>query len=133
MSSLPPQRRGGPTAGPGLGPGRGAPKLSPREGAAQAEARLGLPCFHAGQKVQGVFSCVADQFQINNRGVLPACPQCGEIVWAYTGGGPRPVPEGEESAAAAPAAPAAAAKVEEGVKLDAPPPPKVQENVKLEP
>ena len=85
MSSLPPQRRAGPVAGPGQGPGRGAPKLSPREGAEQAEARLGLPCFHAGQKVQGVFSCVADQFQINNRGILTPCrlnfAAVGFTVW----------------------------------------------------
>lgn len=138
MASLPPQRRmgqGGPPSPPGRGgPGAGPPRgnVSPKEGAAQAEARLGLPCFHQGQRVTGIFGCVACQFQINNRKTLPSCPQCGEIVWAYLGGGPRPVPEGEDVPAAAPAA-EAPAKVQEGVKLDAPAPVKVQENVKLEP
>jgi hypothetical protein len=132
LSSLPPQRRGGPQA-PGQGPARGAPKLSPKEGVQQAEARLGLPCFHAGQRVQGIFSCVADQFQINNRGVLPSCPQCGEIIWAYTGSGPRPVPEGEEAQPQQEPAAQGPAKVEEGVKLDTGAPAKVEEGVKLEP
>jgi hypothetical protein len=106
--------------------------LSPAEGANQAEARLGKPCFHAGQTVHGMFGCVACQFQIQNRKTLPTCPECGEIVWAYLEGGPRPVPEGE-TAAPAPQT-AAAPSVEEGVKLDAPAAPvKVEENVKLDP
>jgi hypothetical protein len=49
------------------------------------------------------------------------------------GGGPRPVPEGEDAPAAPAATPAASASVEEGVKLDAPAPVSVQENVKLQP
>ena len=129
--SLPPQRRqaGGPGGGPG---GRTPRNLSPREGAEQAEARSGLPCFHAGQKVAGLFGCVACQFQIRNRGPLPTCPQCGEIVWAYLDQGPRPVPEGEQPGQPpAPAPSASAATVEEGVKLDTPV--TVQENVKLQP
>jgi hypothetical protein len=132
MGSLPPQRRqaGGPGGGPGGRGGRA--NLSPREGAEEAERRLGLPVFHAGQKVPGLYGCVACQFQIRNRGTLPTCPQCGEILWAYLEQGPRPVPEGEEPGATpAPAAEAAAPQVEEGVKLDAPV--SVQENVKLEP
>jgi hypothetical protein len=133
MSSLPPQRRqaGGPGGGPGGRPPRS--NMSVREGAEEAERRLGKPCFHAGQKVPGVFACVACQFQIRNRGVLPSCPDCGEIVWAYMQDGPRPVPEGEEPGAAPQAAQAPAGPVvEEGVKLDAPPV-VVQENVKLQP
>lgn len=131
---LPPQRR---QAGPGRGPGgpggrAGRANLSPREGAEEAERRLGKPCFHAGQKVPGMFGCVACQFQIRNRGTLPTCPECGEIVWAYMEDGPRPVPEGEEPGAAPAAAPAKAGPVvEEGVKLEGPV--SVQENVKLEP
>lgn len=125
---LPPQRRGAPGQGRA---GRG--NLSPKEGAADAEQRLGRPCFHAGQRVPGRFGCVACQFQINNRGVLPTCPDCGEIVWAYMGEGPRPVPEGESapSSAATPARPDAT--VEEGVRLESPGPVRVEENVKLEP
>lgn len=133
MSSLPPQRRqsGGPGGGPG---GRTQGKtLSVREGAEEAERRLNKPCFHAGQKVPGLFSCVACQFQIRNRGVLPTCPDCGEIVWAYMEDGPRPVPEGEEPGAAPRPAAAPAATTQEGVKLDAPAPVVVQENVKLQP
>ncbi len=128
---LPPQRRSGTPAGPG---GRaGKSNLSPKEGAEQAERKLGLPCFHAGQKVKGIYACVACQFRINNRGTLPTCPDCGEMIWAYMGGGERPVPEDEVAApvAAAPAAPSAV--VEEGVKLEAPAPVRVEENVKLEP
>src|SRR5207342_3229231 len=101
--SLPPQRRqGGTGGGPGGGPGgrAGRSNLSPREGAEEAERRLGLPCFHSGQKVQGLFGCVACQKQIRNRGVLPTCPDCGEIIWAYMDQGPRPVPEGQEPGAA---------------------------------
>ncbi len=98
----------------------GGPGLSPAVGAKQAEARIGKPCFYGGQKVQGLFACVACQFQINNRKSLPTCPDCGEIVWAYLGDGPRPVPEGETA--------------EDGVQLDAPSGPvKVEENVKLDP
>lgn len=124
---MPPQRR---AATPG---GRATKSnLSPKEGAEQAERKLGLPCFHAGQKVPGIYACVACQFRINNRGTLPTCPDCGEIIWAYMGGGERPVPEGEGQLPAAPAA-APAAVVEEGVKLEAPGPVKVEENIKLEP
>lgn len=123
---LPPQRRGAP------GPGRaGRTNLSPKDGAAEAEQRLGLPCYHAGQRVPGRFGCVACQFQINNRGTLPTCPDCGELVWAFMGEGPRPVPEGESAPAAAPAKPIAT--VEDGVKLDAPGPVRVEEGVRLEP
>ena len=79
-----------------------------------------------------MFGCVACQFQIRNRGPLPTCPQCGEIVWAYLEDGPRPVPEGEEPGAAPAAAPEKTGPVvQEGVKLDAPV--SVEENVKLEP
>jgi hypothetical protein len=133
MSSLPPQRRqaGGPGGGPGGRTQR--PNMSVREGAEEAERRLGRPCFHAGQKVPGHYACVACQFQIRNRGVLPACPDCGEIVWAYMGEGPRPVPEGEEPGAAPQPQAPSGPTVEEGVKLDAPAPVQVQENVKLQP
>lgn len=130
---LPPQRRqGGIRPGPGgQRGGRGANK-NPREGAEEAERRLGLPCFHAGQKVQGLFGCVACQFQIRNRGTLPGCPECGELVWSYLEQGPRPVPEGEEAGQApAPAAEPSGPVVQENVKLDAPV--SVQENVKLDP
>jgi hypothetical protein len=133
MSSLPPQRRQPGGAGGGPGGRAGRTNLTPKEGAEEAERRLNLPCFHAGQKVTGIYACVACQFRINNRGTLPTCPDCGEIVWAYMGGGPRPVPEGEDTAAAPAAAPPPAAAVEEGVKLDAPAPVSVQENVKLQP
>ena len=86
------------TSGPTRGPGKTAAKgtnLSPAQGAQQAEQRLGKPCYHAGQRVPGIYACVTCQFRINNRGTLPACPDCGEIIWAYMGDGPRPVPEGE--------------------------------------
>lgn len=80
-----------------------------------------------------MFGCVACQFQINNRGTLPQCPQCGEMIWAYMGGGERPVPEGEEGQNP-PQQAAPAPKVEEGVKLQEPTTPvKVEEGVKLEP
>jgi len=130
---LPPQRRqGGIRPGPGAPRGSRAGGKSPREGAEDAERRLGLPCFHAGQKVQGLFGCVACQFQIRNRGKLPGCPECGELVWAYMEQGPRPVPEGEEPGQAPqPAAEPAGPVVQENVKLDAPV--SVQENVKLDP
>jgi hypothetical protein len=131
-SSLPPQRRQ--SGGPGGGPGAQRPRnLSPREGAEEAEKRSGLPTFHVGQRVQGMFGCVACQFQIRTRGPLPTCPQCGEIIWAYLEDGPRPVPEGE-SAGQAPAQPATPQVTsEEGVKLDAPPSVTVTEGVKLNP
>ena len=132
MGSLPPQRRqaGGPGGGPG---GRPRGNISTREGLDAAERRLGKPCFHAGQKVQGTFACVACQFRIRNRGTLPTCPDCGELVWAYMDDGPRPVPEGEQPGAAPAATPAGeTATVEEGVKLDSPAV-KVQEGVKLQP
>lgn len=128
---LPPQRRSATPAGGGARGGKS--NLSPKEGAEQAERKLGLPCFHAGQKVKGIYACVACQFRINNRGTLPTCPDCGEIIWAYMGGGERPVPEDEGAAPVPAQAPAAAAVVEEGVKLEAPGPVKVEENVRLEP
>lgn len=87
------------TSGRTSGPGRTAvptsKNMSPQQGVQQAEQRLGKPCYHAGQKVPGIYACVTCQFRINNRGTLPACPDCGEIIWAYMGDGPRPVPEGE--------------------------------------
>lgn len=134
---LPPQRRqGGSRPGPGgqgrTGPGRGARGASdPKSGAEEAERRLGRPCFHAGQKVQGVFACVACQFQIRNRGTLPGCPDCGELVWAYMQEGPRPVPEGETAPVPGTQAAAPPSVVQENVKLEAPV--SVQENVKLDP
>jgi hypothetical protein len=100
-----------------------------QQGVEQAERRIGKPCYHAGQKVPGIFACVACQFRINNRGTLPGCPDCGEIIWAYMGDGPRPVPEGE-SARPEPTAPATeetvsveptapqAVQVEEGINLE---------------
>lgn len=142
MSSLPPQRMGpgglrGGGAG-GRGPGQpnvgGQRNMTPAQGAQEAERRLGLPCYYAGQRVAAVVGCVACQFQINNRAVLPTCPQCGEIVWAYLGTGPRPVPEGEapvpspEADGATPqvsvqdgisiGGDAPSVSVEEGIKLD---------------
>lgn len=123
-SAVPPQRRQ-PSAQPGQGRG-----MSPAQGAAAAEQRTGKPCFHAGQIVPGLFRCVACQFQIRNRRALPACPDCGELVWAYMEDGPRPVPEGEAPTAAPAQAPAPA--VQEGVRLEATPV-KVEENVRLEP
>ncbi len=134
MASLPPQRRQSGGLGPGgPGQGRSSRNLSPREGAEEAEKRTGLPTFHVGQRVQGLFGCVACQFQIRNRGPLPTCPQCGEIIWAYLEDGPRPVPEGEEpgQAPARPAGPQTT--TEEGVKLDAPTSVTVTEGVKLNP
>ena len=108
------------TSGPTQGPGRtaaGGKNMSPQQGVQQAEQRLGKPCYHTGQKVPGIFACVACQFRINNRGVLPSCPDCGEIIWAYMGDGPRPVPEGE----------AARPEVEGNTG------PAVEDNVSLEP
>ena len=128
---LPPQRRqGGRSGGPSGSRGRSV--SSPKEGAERAEQRLGRPCFYAGQRVQGTFRCTACQFGIRNRGPLPSCPDCGELVWAYMDDGPRPVPEGETPGAAPAAAPAPAGPVvQENVKLEGPV--SVQENVKLEP
>lgn len=136
--SLPPQRRGAPSAagrggqqrGAGAsGPGRG---MTPTQGAEAAERRLNLPCFTAGQNVAGLFGCVACQFQIRNRSVLPTCPDCGEIIWAYLDSGPRPMPVGETQVAR-PADAQPATVVQEGVKLDGPAPVTVQEGVKLQP
>ncbi|MEQ8834938.1 MAG: hypothetical protein RIB67_10920 [Miltoncostaeaceae bacterium] len=82
--------------------------------------------------MQGVFACVACQFQIRNRGTLPGCPDCGELVWAYMQDGPRPVPEGETGPVPGKeTAPAQQSVVQENVKLEAPV--SVQENVKLDP
>jgi hypothetical protein len=126
------------TSGPTKGPGRtAAPQgkgMSPAQGALEAERRTGKACYHVGQKVPGIFACVACQFRINNRGVLPACPDCGEIIWAYMGDGPRPVPEGET--ARAPQADATAAPdMQDNVSLEptAQEPVKVEEGVNLEP
>jgi hypothetical protein len=142
MSSLPPQRTGqglrpgGPgSRGPGQQQARGAQgNLTPAQGAVEAERRLGLPCYYAGQRVAAIVGCVACQFQINNRAALPTCPQCGEIIWAFLGTGPRPIPEGEEPggspATGADAGPvtvqddvaiggdAPSVTVQEGIKLD---------------
>lgn len=133
MASLPPQRRqsGGPGGGPGGRTGR--TNLSAREGAEEAERRLNRPCFHAGQRVLGTYACVACQFQIRNRGTLPTCPDCGEMVWAFMEDGPRPVPEGEQvTGTPAAASPAPTATVQEGVSLEAPGV-SVQDGVKLQP
>ena len=125
-SQLPPQRmRPGGIQGPGGAQGR---NLSPQQGALEAAKRLGLTCFHAGQHVPGMVGCVACQFQIRNRGVLPACPQCGELVWAWLDSEPPPVVEG---GSAAPPKQEAAAVVEEGVSLE--PTVIVQENVSIDP
>lgn len=122
---VPPQRRQ-----PHQGRGGGRSNLTPAQAAEEAERKVGRPCYYAGQKVVGLFSCVADQFRINNRGTLPTCPQCGELIWAYMGDGPRPVPEGEAARPEVRAAPAP--NVQEGVKLETGPV-KVEEGVKLEP
>ena len=138
--ALPPQRRapgGGAPRGQGRpgpgGPGGGGGRdLTPAQGAAEAERRLGRPCYHAGQKVEGLFGCVACQFQIRNRAIMPACPQCGELVWAFLDEGPRPVPEGE-TAPVPGTSEAPPTIVQEGVKLDVSQPVRVEENVRLEP
>ena len=117
----------GRTSGPGRTAAPQAKNLTPVQGAQQAEQRLGKPCYHGGQKVSGIYACVACQFRINNRGVLPACPECGEIIWCYMGDGPRPVPEGETSPPAATETPAGPV-VEENVALE----PSTQEPVKVE-
>jgi hypothetical protein len=140
MSSMPPQRMGpagqgagGSPRGPGQpgGPARG---LTLPQGALEAERRLGLPCYYAGQRVSAVVGCVACQFQINNRAALPTCPQCGELIWAYLGSGPRPIPDDET-----PVTPAASTTaqpsvtVQDGVSIggDAPSV-TVQEGVRLD-
>lgn len=139
MSSLPPQRSG--PGGLQGGTGRGGPGqqsvprgMSPAQGAQEAERRLGIPCFHVGQRVSGLFGCVACQFQIRNRRALPTCPQCGEIIWGYLEDGPRPVPEGEDPVQVPdPAAGQQPVKVEEGVDLGGGAPPvTVEEGVSLE-
>jgi len=126
-SQLPPQR-----LRPGSIPGRGDQRrnLSPAQGAQEAAKRLGLTCFHVGQQVPGLVACVACQFQIRNRGVLPACPDCGELVWAWLDEGPPPALDGANMPIAAPPA-AAAPQVQEGVVLE--PTVKVEENVSIEP
>lgn len=133
--SLPPQRRQ-PPKGPG-GAGAGA-NLTPAQGAAEAQKRLGLTCYHAGQKVVGMVGCVACQFQIRNRSALPTCPQCGEMVWAWLDEGPAPTPEdltAEERVAheAAQAELNKPPEVQEGVSLEATPEVEIEENIKLEP
>jgi len=121
-AGLPPQRRQ-PSAGR---------NVAPQQAAQDAERRLGKPCYHVGQKVQGLFACITCQFRIRNRAALPSCPDCGELIWAWMETGPRPVPEGETEAPAAAAA-ASGPKVEEGVKLTSSAPEvKVQEGVKLD-
>ncbi len=116
---------------PGTG-GGGDPRrsLTPQQGAQESAKRLGLTCFHAGQQVPGLLGCVACQFQIRNRGVLPACPECGELIWAWLDEGPAPILDGV-TAATPPAQAAAKPKVEEGVSLE--PTVQVQENVSIEP
>lgn len=111
-SNLPPQRmRTG-----GLAGGDQRRSLSPSQGAQEAAKRLGLTCFYMGQTVPGLVGCVACQFQIRNRGILPACPQCGELVWAWLDSEPPPTVDG----AGAPPAPTDAKpqSVEEGVSLE---------------
>lgn len=126
-SNLPPQRlRPGGVAG-GNDQRR---NLSPSQGAQEAAKRLGLTCFHAGQQVPGLVGCVACQFQIRNRGVLPACPDCGELVWAWLDEGPPPVLDAANAPAAPPPA-EAAPTVEDGVAVQ--PTVVVQENVSIEP
>ena len=134
-SALPPQRR---QQSPG-GAAAGRPNLSPAQGAQEAQRRLGLTCYHAGQKVVGLVGCVACQFQIRNRGTLPVCPDCGDMVWAWLDTAPAPVPEDltEDERAAHEKAQADAAKgtttVEEGVSLTPTAPLTIENNVKLEP
>ncbi len=112
-SNLPPQRmRPGGVGGSGQ-----RSSLSPTQGAQEAAKRLGLTCFHAGQTVPGMVGCVACQFQIRNRGVLPACPQCGELVWAWLDSEPPPAVEGG-AGAPPPAAEATPTSVEDGVSLE---------------
>lgn len=110
-SNMPPQRmRPGGVQG---GDRRG---MSPTQGAQEAAKRLGLTCFHHGQIVPGLVGCVACQFQIRNRGPLPSCPQCGELVWAWLDSEPPPTVEG---AGAPPAEKdASPTSVEEGVAVE---------------
>lgn len=123
-SNLPPQRR---QPGGIAGAASQGRSLSPAQGAQEAAKRLGLACFHAGQTVPGLVACVACQFQIRNRGVLPACPDCGELVWAWLDTAPPPdlagagVPSAEGAAAAEAPAPAEEKPVV------------VQDNVSIEP
>lgn len=124
----------GPTQGPGKTAAGAGKNLSPKQGAQQAERRVGKPCFHMGQKVPGIFACVACQFRINNRGVLPGCPDCGEIIWAYMGDGPRPIPEGETAPAAdTQVAPATAVEDDVSLEPSRQEPVKIEEGIKLEP
>lgn len=126
MSSLPPQRMA-----PG-GPQGASRNLSPDQGAQEAERRLGLPCYYAGQRVTAIVGCVACQFQINNRAALPTCPQCGEMIWAYLGSGPRPIPEGE-APVVRDTQPAPSVSVQEGVSIGGEAPSvTVQDGVKLD-
>lgn len=123
-SQLPPQRmRSG-----NVGGNDTRRSLSPAQGAMEAAKRLGLTCFHAGQTVPGMVGCVACQFQIRNRGVLPACPQCGELVWAWLDEGEPPQVDG--GGAAPPEPEVAKPVVEEGVSLE---PTVTVENVSIEP
>lgn len=111
-SNLPPQRmRPGGVGGPDP-----RKSMSPTQGAQEAAKRLGLTCFHAGQTVPGLVGCVACQFQIRNRGVLPSCPQCGELVWAWLDSEPPPAVEG--AGAPPPEAATPAATTEEGVGIE---------------
>lgn len=125
------------TSGPTRGPGKtAAPQgkgMSPAHGAQEAERRLGKPCYHAGQKVPGIFACIACQFRINNRGTLPGCPDCGELVWVFMGEGERPVPEGETAAPAASTAPSATVKDDVPLQPTTQEPVKVEEGINLEP
>lgn len=123
-SNLPPQRmRPG-----GVGGGKDQRRsISPSQGAQEAAKRLGLTCFHAGQRVPGLVGCVACQFQIRNRGVLPACPDCGELVWAWLDSEPPPEVEG------AGLAPAATGEAEGVAETAAEAPVVVQESVSIEP
>ena len=117
----------GRTEGPGKTAAPQKSNLTPAQGAQQAEKRLGKPCFFTGQRLVGIYACVTCQFRINNRGALPSCPDCGEIIWCYMGDGPRPIPEGETAAPAA-QADSRGPVVEEDVVL----PPPVQDPVKVE-
>ncbi len=126
-SNLPPHV---PRPGTGGGGGDQRRSMSPLQGAQAAAKRLGKTCFHAGQRVPGFVGCVACQFQIRNRGVLPSCPDCGEMVWAWLDEGPPPVLDGVSAAIPPPQA-AGQPKVEEGVALE--PTVQVQENVSIEP
>lgn len=126
-SHLPPQRlRPGGIAGAS---NQQRPSLSPAQGAQEAAKRLGLSCFYAGQQVPGLVGCVACQFQIRNRGALPACPDCGELVWAWLDSTPPPDIEG----AGTPVAPDASAAGTPDTTSDEAPKVVIQENVSIEP